>query len=112
MYKAPTSPPPTMAATIRSWEAEAEELRFKADEVLTQTVTGPRGQLLTVAEAKERAEKLREAVEAEEASNSQRHRRVPMTTKILTLVVVVVVDFPIMLCLASSVFKVDGGSLL
>ena len=112
MFQAPIDLPPTTADKIDSLTSEIEGLRYRADNVMATAEKGARGQLLTVAEAKDRGEALRTAVEAEEARGSQRHRRVHLLTRLLTFFVVIVIDFPIMLWLASSIFNVDWSALL
>lgn len=111
MFQAPTNLPATSADVVAELRAQISTLKYRADRVMETHIIGPRGQLLTVTEAKERAEKLREAIENEEANGSHRHRRVGLTAKLLVFGVVVVVDYPIMLWLASSVFNVDWSGL-
>jgi hypothetical protein len=103
--------PPTTADKIDRLTAEIERLRYRADRIMETAEKGARGQLLTVAEAQTRGEALCAAIEAEEAAGSQRHRRVHTSTRLLTLIVVVIIDFPIMLWLASSIFNVDWSAL-
>ncbi|MGW4000281.1 hypothetical protein [Amycolatopsis sp. NPDC004772] len=87
--------------------ARIRELRYLADRVLDDLVVGPHGQNLTVAQAQAKAELYDELIELEQAQGSLRHRRVNRLTRVLTLLTVTVVDLPIMLWLASSVFNVD-----
>ncbi|MGW3964702.1 hypothetical protein ACWED2_33145 [Amycolatopsis sp. NPDC005003] len=87
--------------------ARIRELRYLADRVMDDHVVGPHGQNLTVAEAHARAELLDGLIELEQVRGSLRHRRVNRLTRVLTLLTVTVVDLPIMLWLASSVFNVD-----
>lgn len=112
MFRPPHDPPPSAADDIARLNAEIEELRYRAASILDAVVLGPRGHLLTIAEAQHRAEELGAAIDDEEAAHSQRHRRVALATRIVTLLVVAVVDFPIMLWLAGSVFNVDWGAVL
>jgi hypothetical protein len=87
--------------------ARITELKLAADRVLRTPVIGPRGQFMTVYEAKHRAEMLTEQIDTDELRGSLRHYRVSRSAKALTLFGLVVVDFPVMLWLASSVFNVD-----
>ncbi|KZB85779.1 hypothetical protein [Amycolatopsis regifaucium] len=87
--------------------ARITELKLAADRVLRTPVIGPRGQFMTVHEAKHRAEMLTEQIDTDELRGSLRHYRVSRSAKALTLFGLVVVDFPVMLWLASSVFNVD-----
>ncbi|MDS0134005.1 MULTISPECIES: hypothetical protein [unclassified Amycolatopsis] len=87
--------------------ARIRELRYLADRVLDDLVVGPHGQNLTVAQAQAKAELFDELIELEQAQGSLRHRRVNRLTRVLTLLTVTVVDLPIMLWLAGSVFNVD-----
>lgn len=111
MFQAPISLPPTQADKIDDIRAQIDRLRHRSEAVMETGVSGTRGQLLTVREAKERADKLGGAIEQEEAEGSQRHHGVAVSTKLLILFVVVLVDFPLALWIASSVFNVDWGSL-
>lgn len=114
-FQAPLDRPPTIhdkiTQKIPQKITEMNQARDRAAAVPGTRVSGPRGQLLTVAEAKERAEAFRMVVELEEADGSERHRRVSLTSKVSLLLVVVVIDFPIMLWLAAAVFNVDWSSL-
>jgi hypothetical protein len=87
--------------------ARIRELGYLADRVMDDHVVGPHGQNLTVAEAHARAGLLDGLIELEQVRGSLRHRRVNRLTRVLTLLTVTVVDLPIMLWLASSVFNVD-----
>jgi len=87
--------------------ARIRELRYLADRVLDDLVVGPHGQNLTVAQAQAKAELFDELIELEQAQGSLRHRRVNRLTRVLTLLTVTVVDLPIMLWLAGSLFNVD-----
>ncbi len=99
--------PPTPADSIDELAAQIKNLRYRAGRVMDTPVTGSRGQQLTVSEAQQRAKQLGDAIDAEEAQGSQRHRRVSRLAKALAVIVVVIVDFPIMLWLASLVFNVN-----
>ena len=90
--------------------ARMENLRHLSAAVSTRIVTGPHGQNLTVAEARARADELDTRINAEESWGDQRHRRVALLTRLLTFLAVGVVDLPIMLWLASSVFNVDWSN--
>jgi hypothetical protein len=85
------------------------ELRHHAGRVMDAPVLGPRDELTTVAGAKERAEQLDNQIRMDEVRGSRRHHRVSRGIKLTALLLLAVVDFPIMLWLASSVFNVDWG---
>ncbi|HEX3784098.1 MAG TPA: hypothetical protein VHX38_30955 [Pseudonocardiaceae bacterium] len=87
--------------------AQIQERRYLAGRVLDQIVIGPHGQNLTVAEARRRASELEEQIDTAQALGNHRHRRVSRLIRWLTFIAVAVVDLPIMLWLASSVFNVD-----
>ena len=110
-FAAPLHLPPTADDAVDALAAQVNELRYLADHVMETPVVGPRGQNLTPAEALARAEQLGEAIDIEEAQGSLRHHRVSLRAKALMATAVVVVDFPIMLWLASSIFNVDWGAL-
>jgi len=92
--------------------ARIQELRYLSARVMDGHVVGPHGQNLTVAEAHARADLLDGLIELEQVRGSLRHRRVNRLTRVLTLLTVTVVDLPIMLWLASSVFNVDWAAPL
>jgi hypothetical protein len=80
--------------------------------VRSTPVIGPRGQHLTVADAEEEVRRIKVIIslgedQIDEQRSSVRHRRVPRWLKIVTFLSVVVIDFPLMLWLASSVFNVN-----
>jgi hypothetical protein len=87
--------------------ARIQELHYLAARTGDTIVIGPHGQNLTVAKALSRAEQLDAQIEMDQLEGSLRHRKVRLLTKLLTLLAVAVVDLPIMLWLASSVFNVD-----
>ena len=87
--------------------ARIEALCHQAAGVRDRNVIGPHGQNLTVAEAIKHAKRLDTQIDVEQRAGSQLHRRVPRMTKFLTFLTVGVVDLPIMLWLAASVFNVD-----
>jgi hypothetical protein len=82
-----------------------------AEQAVGQTmdtwVSGPRGGLHTVAEAKIHNELLTQRIDAEEAAGNLRHRLVPARTKRIIRILIIALDFPIMLWFTSSVFNVD-----
>jgi hypothetical protein len=92
--------------------ARVQELNYRSARAMDGHVVGPHGQNLTVGEAQARAELIDRLIELEQLRGSQRHRRVGRLTRILTLLTVTVVDLPIMLWLASSVFNVDWSDPL
>jgi hypothetical protein len=98
-------PGPTAAGDLL--QARVQELTYRAARAMDGHVVGPHGQNLTVAEAQARAELIDRLIELEQLRGSLRHRRVGRLTRVLTLLTVTVVDLPIMLWLASSVFNVD-----
>ena len=79
------------------------ELRRIPDE----SVRGPRGQQMSFREAEERHEFLKNKIDADEVGGSLRHRIVGTPTKVVTLIFLALIDFPVMLWLVSSVFNVD-----
>jgi hypothetical protein len=111
-FQAPIKSPGTPLDVIDEIEAEIKELRHRAACVMDIPVTGPRGQHLTVADAEDRAQKLLEAIDAQEAAGSQRHRRVPTVAKALVLLIVVAIAFPIMEWLCGSLLSVDWSNPL
>jgi hypothetical protein len=92
--------------------ARIQELRYLSARVQEGYVVGPHGQNLTVAEACTRAAHLDDDIQMDQVRGSLRHRRVNRLTRVLTLLTVTVVDFPIMLWLATSVFNVDWAAPL
>uniref|UniRef100_UPI002011F251 hypothetical protein n=1 Tax=Amycolatopsis lexingtonensis TaxID=218822 RepID=UPI002011F251 len=92
--------------------ARVQELTYRAARAMDGHVVGPHGQNLTVGEAQARAELIDRLIELEQLRGSLRHRRVGRVTRVLTLLTVTVVDLPIMLWLASSVFNVDWSDPL
>ena len=108
----PRKSPSRPLEVIDEMEAEIKELRHRAACVMDISMAGPRGQDLTVADARDRGEKLVEAINMEQAAGSQRHRRVPTFAKALVLLVVVVIDFPIIEWLCGSLLNVDWSDPL
>ncbi|SEB45589.1 hypothetical protein SAMN04489727_1894 [Amycolatopsis tolypomycina] len=90
--------------------ARVQELDYRAARALDGHVVGPHGQNLTVGEAQARAELIDRLIELEQLRGSLRHRRVGRLARVLTLLTVVVVDLPIMLWLASSLFNIDWSN--
>jgi len=84
----------------------AEEERA-ASRIMESPVRGPRKQQMTLAGAVVKEAELANHIELEEGRGSQRHRIVGRATKIVSLLFLVVIDFPLMLWLASSLFNVD-----
>ncbi len=87
-----------------------EQIRLKELEIRRipdEPVRGPRGEYMTRGEAKERHDFVKAKIDAAEAGGSLKHRTVPRSTKVLTLLFLAVIDFPVMLWLVSSVFNVD-----
>jgi protein-S-isoprenylcysteine O-methyltransferase Ste14 len=72
-----------------------------------EPVRGPRGEYMTRREARERHDFLKTRIDADEVGHSLRHRTVPRSTLALTLIFLVLIDFPVMLWLVSAVFNVD-----
>ncbi|MGQ0840443.1 hypothetical protein [Actinokineospora sp.] len=95
------------AGSLKRIRARIHELQYVAGRVLDTPVIGPRGQHFTVREAMERAVVVTSSIDMAEIRGSLRHRVVSAKLKLLSLVSLVVVDFPLMLWLTSSVFNVD-----
>src|SRR5262249_41061741 len=95
------------AEQVDQHAARADALQYAAGRVMDAPVRGVRGGLLTVAEAKDAADELREQIDHEEVSGSSRHHLSKRFTKWTVWLVVVLIDFPIMLWACSSVFNVD-----
>jgi hypothetical protein len=110
----PSPRPPAEGSTVAGERllARIRELRYLSARVLDEPVVGPHGQNLTAGEAQARADLLDDLIELEQVRGSLRHRRVNRLTRVLTLLAVTIVDLPIMLWLASSVFNVDWGDPL
>lgn len=96
--------PPGAVARMR---AHVRELLYKASREMSTVVIGARGEELTAADAEQRAHTLDTRIQMDEVRGSRRHRRVGRGAKISSLVFLGLVDFPIMLWLASSVFNVN-----
>ncbi len=90
--------------------ARIEELRYLSAHIMDSHVIGPNGQNITVADAVERAGVLDSEIEMEHLRGNLQHRRVNRLTRAITLLTVTVVDLPIMLWLAASVFNVDWSA--
>jgi hypothetical protein len=88
------------------------ELRYLAARILDTPVIGPRGQHLTLHEAMAKAKFLTATIELDETRGSPRHRTVSTRLKLISLLSLIVVDFPLMLWLTSSVFNVDWSAPL
>lgn len=84
----------------------AEEERA-ASRIMESPVRGPRKQQMNLAGAALKEAELANRIEFEEGRGSQRHRIVGRPTKAVSLVSLAVIDFPLMLWLASSLFNVD-----
>jgi hypothetical protein len=102
----PTGSNDTTAGIERLNALIAEEER-SAGRIMEDPVRGPRKQQMTLAGAVVKEAELANRIELEEGRGSQRHRIVGRVTKIVSLVFLVVIDFPLMLWLASSLFNVD-----
>lgn len=88
--------------------AGVRELLYKASREMDTTVIGSRGEKLKAHEAEERANMLFQQIQMdEEVRKSRRHRPAPRLAKISALIFLVVIDFPIMLWLVSSVVNVN-----
>jgi hypothetical protein len=84
-----------------------EEKRREAARIPEEPVLGPDGEHLTRQEAEEQANFLRAKIYAEKNRGSLRHRTVKTRTKVLSLLFLVLIDFPVMLWLVSAVFNVN-----
>lgn len=100
---------PGEAATAAADEllVRIRHLHRRMERVADELVVGPHGQNLTVRSARAKERQLAARIEMEQVTGSLRHHRVRPMTRLLTILAVGVVDFPIMLWLASSVFNVD-----
>lgn len=108
-------PSPTLglelyAPGVQRLAARIAEEQRAAEQVMTTSVRGPRGQRMTLAEAAVKASEIGNRIELDEARGSLRHRTVGRLAKVLTVLFLGVIDFPIMLWLASSVFNVDWSA--
>jgi hypothetical protein len=92
--------------------ARVRELLYRASRELDTSVTGARGEELTVNEAVDRVRAIDNQIQMDEVRGSKRHRRVSPAAKISSMLFLGFIDFPIMLWLASSVFNVDWGDPL
>jgi hypothetical protein len=91
-------------------DARAQDLRYDAGRIDDRPVRGVRGGVITVARAAEADEDLRAVIDHEEARGSHKHRKVSRSTTVTVWAVVILVDFPLMLWAAASVFNVDWSS--
>lgn len=103
------SPTPGPADQLR---ARIWELMYKASREMDTSVTGARGQELTVTAAAEHIQMIDTQIQMDEVRGSKRHRRVSPTAKTSSILFLGFIDFPVMLWLASSVFNVDWGDPL
>lgn len=92
--------------------SQIEEEDRNASRIPTTPIIGPRGQHMTVTDAADEVQRITTIIslgedQVDEHRNSLRHRRVPPWMKIATLIGVVVIDYPLMLWVASSVFNVN-----
>ena len=100
--------------SLSSDERRALQLRVAIDDVRRQIsqvpdelVIGARGEKITREEAGRRAAIAQARIDRDEVRGSLRHRIVKRSTKVLTLMFLVLIDLPVMLWLVSSVFNVD-----
>lgn len=96
--------------TSEQHDLRAEVLRYDAERILEQPLRGVRGGILTLDQAAAADEEIRLMIEHEEAAGTMRHRTVPRLTKWIVWIVVVVIDFPIMTWVSSSIFNVDWNA--
>jgi hypothetical protein len=82
-------------------------LEHQIAEIAVTPVVLPDGRTMTVAAAQQWADAQGTDIACAEAAGSLRHRTVPRVLRVVTFLLVGVVDAPIMLWLASSVFNVD-----
>lgn len=92
--------------------AQIEEEERNASRIPTTPITGPRGQHMTVTDAADEIQRITTIIslgedQTDEHRNSLRHRRIPPWMKIATFIGVVLIDYPLMLWVASSVFNVN-----
>ena len=83
-----------------------------ARRVMDSPVAGPRQQQLSLSDARDEAHRLQNKIAMDEARGSLRHHTVSRLAKTVSLVFLGVIDLPIMLWLASSVFNVDWSDPL
>ncbi len=88
-------------------DEEIRRCRAAIDRIPDEPVRGPRGQYLTRREAGERYEFLKTKIDMAEAGGSLKHHTVDRSVKVLTLLIVALLDLPVMLWLVSAVFNVD-----
>jgi hypothetical protein len=112
MFQAPLDLPPGKAERISELRARIKLVKGLEDAVSERLVPGPRGEAVTVREARERAAEYRVNIDSEVAGGSRRHHRVSRLSRIVVYALVAVIDFPIMLFVTSSVFNVDWSALL
>lgn len=87
--------------------ARVHQLRYAANHIMAMTVLGPRGHSMTVGEAQHRADMISDQIDIDRLRGDGRHHRVATSVKVLMLVTLALVDFPIMLWLTSSALAVD-----
>ncbi len=100
--------------------AQLDQLATLAARTLDEPVLGPRGHLLSVAEADRRRRALEESLTSEAAGGSRRHDRVHAREKVLRGLVPALVDVPILLAVplalsgpgATSVAEVAVGAVV
>lgn len=101
-----------MATHAARLEALIGEEERAAGRVMDEPVLGPRRQQMSLTEAYWAQQRVQNRVDLDEARDSLRHRIVSRRAKALTLLFLVVIDFPVMLWLTSSVFNVDWSDPL
>lgn len=87
--------------------AEALRLRAIAQQLSSTPITGHRGGLHTLVEAKTMANEIAGQIRADENHGSLRHLRVVRWIRTVVWLFTAIVDAPIMFWFASSVFNVD-----
>ena len=88
---------PLHSQAVERLEAMIEEQERAAERVMDTPVTGPRGQQMSLAEARAKAAEISNRIDLDEARGSLRHRTTGRPVKVLTLAFLTLIDFPVML---------------
>lgn len=102
--------PPARPETTRTaarLQTNIDDIQREAAAVDTSVIEDPRGQYVPLTEGEEHRAALDNKIVCEIGRGSLRHHTVEKWVKVVTLLFLVVIDFPVMLWLASSVFNVD-----
>jgi protein-S-isoprenylcysteine O-methyltransferase Ste14 len=96
-----------MPDSIHRLNAVIAELEARLARIPHELVRGPRGQLLRRWRARERAEEQSARIDLDDDRGSRRHRLVRLPIKIITFMLLIFVDYPVMLFVTGSVFDVN-----